>query len=204
MKDPYKILGIKPGASDAEIKAAYRRLVKKYHPDQYANNPLSSLAEEKLKEINEAYDYLIKNGSNDYQRNGSRQDSNYSGSYGQVDFARVRQHINSGNIAEAERILHATQDRSPEWFFLKGIIDLRKGFYQQGYSNIRTAASMNPANVEYQQTLRDLENTHTQAGRVYRGSNASNTADDICKICACLYTADCCCECLGGDLIRCC
>ena len=61
MKDPYEVLGIRPGASEAEIKRAYKELVRKYHPDQYKDNPLSSLAEEKLKEINEAYDYLMRN-----------------------------------------------------------------------------------------------------------------------------------------------
>ena len=60
-KDPYKILGVSPTASDAEIKSAYKELVKKYHPDQYQDNPLADVAEEKMSEINAAYD-AIKNG----------------------------------------------------------------------------------------------------------------------------------------------
>ena len=63
MNNPYEVLGIREGASEEEIKKAYREQVKKYHPDQYQDNPLSSLAEEKLKELNEAYDYLMKNAS---------------------------------------------------------------------------------------------------------------------------------------------
>lgn len=55
MKNPYEVLGIKEGASEEEIRKAYKDLVRKYHPDKYANNPLSDLAEEKMKEINEAY-----------------------------------------------------------------------------------------------------------------------------------------------------
>ena len=58
MTDPYKVLGVSPNASDDEIKAAYRQLAKKYHPDNYANNPLADLAEEKMREINEAYDMI--------------------------------------------------------------------------------------------------------------------------------------------------
>ena len=63
MGNPYEILGIKEDASEAEIKAAYKAMVKKYHPDRYQDNPLSDLAEEKLREVNEAYDYLMKFGS---------------------------------------------------------------------------------------------------------------------------------------------
>lgn len=54
VRDPYQVLGLRPGASEAEIKRAYRELVKKYHPDRYRDNPLAELAEEKLREINEA------------------------------------------------------------------------------------------------------------------------------------------------------
>ena len=56
MKDPYSVLGVSQNATDEEIKKAYREQARKYHPDNYANNPLSDLAEEKMQEINEAYD----------------------------------------------------------------------------------------------------------------------------------------------------
>ena len=58
--DPYKVLGVNENATDAEIKAAYHAAVRKYHPDQYKDNPLSDLAESKMKEINEAYDMIQK------------------------------------------------------------------------------------------------------------------------------------------------
>ena len=60
VNDPYEVLGVKPGASEAEIKTAYKNLVKKYHPDKYQGNPLADLAEEKLQEVNEAYDMTIR------------------------------------------------------------------------------------------------------------------------------------------------
>lgn len=58
MNDPYQVLGVSPGASDDEIKAAYRKLAKKYHPDL---NQGSQATEIKMREINEAYTTLIKN-----------------------------------------------------------------------------------------------------------------------------------------------
>ena len=58
VNDPYKVLEISPEATDEEVKTAYREMARKYHPDNYANNPLSDLAQEKMQEINEAYDVL--------------------------------------------------------------------------------------------------------------------------------------------------
>ena len=56
MADPYQVLGVKPDCSDDELKKAYRELAKKYHPDNYHDSPLADLAQEKMKEINEAYE----------------------------------------------------------------------------------------------------------------------------------------------------
>ena len=60
MNDPYQILGVPETATDAEVKKAYLNLARKYHPDNYANNPLADLAEAKMKEVNEAYDAIVK------------------------------------------------------------------------------------------------------------------------------------------------
>ena len=69
--NPYEVLGVKPGASQEEIKSAYRKLVKQYHPDQYGDNPLKNLAEEKLAEINKAYDMIKNNNEGNSTYNSS-------------------------------------------------------------------------------------------------------------------------------------
>ena len=81
VSNPYEILGISPNASDDEVKKAYRELSRKYHPDSYANNPLADLAEEKFKEVQEAYNQIMDERSKGYSSsgNGSGRSSGYSG-----------------------------------------------------------------------------------------------------------------------------
>ena len=111
MKDPYKVLGISPHATNEEVKSAYRELAKKYHPDNYANSPIADVAEEKMKEINEAYDEILKIRAG--KGEGSHSGNTYNGgSYGSSNndpyFAEVRQNINNGRIKDAESFLNST------------------------------------------------------------------------------------------------
>ena len=93
MKDPYKVLGVSPDASDDEIKKAYRALARKYHPDNYNGSDLADLAEEKMKEVNEAYDAVKKMREAGQSYSGQSSFSS-SGSY-------------SGGLAEARRLIAA-------------------------------------------------------------------------------------------------
>src|SRR5690554_1990130 len=125
MRNPYEILGIREGASVEEIRKAYKELVRKYHPDQYRNNPLSDLAEEKLKEINEAYDYLMKKMESGRGSSGRRQEEPRYGNNrentdrGLYDQARI--YVNIGNTAAAEEILNRISFRGGEWYYLRGL-----------------------------------------------------------------------------------
>ena len=118
--NPYEVLGLKPGASQEEIKKAYRNLIKQYHPDQYGDNPLKDLAEEKMREINKAYDMLTKNGdasySNSYSSSYSNSSSNNSND--SYSFQEIRMLIQNRNLQEAERRLNSIQNRNAEWNFL--------------------------------------------------------------------------------------
>ena len=60
MFDPYSVLGVSRDASDDEIKKAYRKLSRKYHPDANINNPNKAQAEEKFKEVQQAYEQIMK------------------------------------------------------------------------------------------------------------------------------------------------
>lgn len=207
MRNPYEVLEINQGATEEDIKTAYKKLAKKYHPDKYINNPLADLAEEKFKEVSEAYNYLLKNGTNGSSSSyssGSNYQNTYQGSQSSSnqEFQKVRQYINSRNINEAERILDQIRDRNAEWNYLKGVIALRKNWYTQGYSYIQNAVNMDPSNVEYRNALNQLK--MQQGGYRTTSTNRGYGNDAMCNLCTNLICADCLCECLGGDLISCC
>ncbi|MFR2331942.1 MAG: DnaJ domain-containing protein [Flavonifractor plautii] len=96
------MLGVKPDASDEEIKRAYRELARKYHPDNYQNNPLADLAEEKMKEINEAYDTITKMRSGGGASGGYQSQGAYRGSY-QGGYQQQYSSASSGSLYNQER-----------------------------------------------------------------------------------------------------
>jgi curved DNA-binding protein CbpA len=203
MRNPYEVLGIKQGASQEEIKRAYRELVKQYHPDQYGDNPLRDLAEEKLREINEAYDTLTKNAQNSSSNNGNYggyTNNNYNENYGDI-FQQIRMEINRGNIGAAEGKLNSITSRTAEWNFLMGLIHLRKGWFDSAYRLVSTACSMDPNNFEYRQVLNELNHRQQSYKQNYYGRRGSN--DDMCDLCCKLWAIDTCCECMGGDGLPC-
>ncbi len=199
MKDPYQILGIDKNATDEQVKDAYRELARKYHPDNYADNPLSDLASEKMKEINEAYDEIMSRRKNKQKKTNNNYQSTAS------DFPEVRSLINQGRLEQAQEVLDGVppQNRNAEWYFLNGTVLYRRGWFDQAYTSFATAARMDPMNPEYRNAVNQAQR---QSGaqynpyRTYGNANGMNT----CDCCQSLICADCCCECMGGDLISCC
>ncbi|NCE64613.1 tetratricopeptide repeat protein [Pseudoflavonifractor sp. 524-17] len=193
MTDPYQVLGVNPGASDDEVKHAYRELARKYHPDNYQNNPLADLAEEKMKAINEAYDLIVKQrtkGQRSYQNSaqstGQRQ-SGYSGS----TYQQVRQAINLGDLGRAEHLLRGASAQDGEWHFLMGSVAYRKGWLEEATQYFQTACRMDPSNGEYRQALA-MMHSGGQPFRTY------GYAPSTCDCCTSLMCANCLCSCCGG------
>ena len=197
MTDPYKVLGVSRDASDDEIKKAYRELARKYHPDNYANNPLSDLVEEKMKEINEAYDEIQKQRANKSSGDTSQYRSSSSGSYTHAgEYRHIRELINDGSYSEADLILDSISqaDRNAEWNFLKGCVLIRRGHYFDALKFLDTACSMDPGNMEYQAMRDNLRNQSSSYGNQPRDPVGCT----LCDICNCLI----CLDCLSGG--RCC
>lgn len=216
MDDPYKVLGVLPNASDEEIKAAYRNLVKKYHPDNYADSPLADLATEKMKEVNEAYNAVkemrSRGGSSGYgQRSAGYGGGQTSGGYdgyrtaysgGSERFAHVRSMINAGQILQAQSVLDAVpvSERDAEWNFLMGSVMLSRGWANEAYVNFQNACRQDPANPEYRAALSRMESQMN--GNMWGGFNGYNRGNQQgctgCDICTGLICADCLCGGMGG------
>ena len=136
MRDPYQVLGVPSTATDEEVKKAYRNLAKKYHPDNYHDDPLADLAQEKMKEINEAYEEI----QNQRKRGASGSGYGaYGGSYGGYGansyggsydpaIQRIRLAIRQGDLNLAEELLNARSDHNAEWDFLMGAVCYRRGW----------------------------------------------------------------------------
>lgn len=205
MKNPYEVLGVSPNASEEEVKAAYRALAKKYHPDKYANSDLADLANEKMQEINQAYDTITKGGFNNssssrsYSYGGSYTGSNYDGGF---DYTTIINLLSSNRLDEAHAMLNAVPNgqRGAKWYYLMGQLFYRKGWLDQASKYFQTAYNMEPNNIEYRNAYNGM-NFGRSGG--YRTTTSRN-ADSACDICGSLLCADCCCECMGGDLISCC
>ncbi len=212
MTDPYRVLGVSPAASDDEVRSAYRELAKKYHPDNYANNPLNDLANEKMTEINNAYDEIMN-----MRRGGSAERGEYASDGAPGSFSQVRYLIKNGNITEAERLLNNVSEsrRNAEWYFLMGSVDYSRGWFNDAYNNFSKAVAMDPSNKEYAAALSQMDSRRGgyMNGDTSKHYNMDDGSGCLCPICApcsgcdmCsgLICADCCCECFGGDLISCC
>ena len=202
MKDPYTVLGVPRGATDEEIKKAYRALARKYHPDNYAGSTLADVAEEKMKEVNEAYDAIQKyraSGAGDTAYAQAEDGSAFS------DFAEVRRLLHEGMYSDAELILDAAPlgARNAEWNFLKGCVLMQRGFVFDAQKYIETACYMDPSNPEYSAARSRMRAGTSQYENAYRTSPCAGNCS-VCDLCSSLLCADCLCECCGGDLIRCC
>ncbi len=173
-RDPYEVLSVPRNATQEEIRSAYRALVKKYHPDKYQGNPLADLAQEKLQEINEAYEILTKNPSQADPSasygygTGSGYSGYTSGSTASPLYNQIRSAINRNDLGQAQSLLDKCTIQDAEWNFLTGILAYRQGKISEGISHVQKAMEMDPNNQEYRAAYAQLNSI----GSMYRTNSA--------------------------------
>ena len=208
MFDPYSVLGVSRDASDEEIKKAYRRLSRKYHPDANINNLNKEQAEEKFKEVQQAYEQIMKE---------KEYGSSYGGGYGgftgrqtsgyQDEEAIRRQaaanYIQSRHFQEAMNVLSSLKNRNGEWYYLSAMTNMGLGNNVNALNDIRTAVNMEPDNMQYRMLLQRMEGGGTwyQEQQNPFGGMPSDNGDYCMKLCLANMLCNLCC---GGGGVFCC
>lgn len=219
--DPYKVLGLSRDASDEDVKRAYRRLAKKYHPDL---NPGDKEAARRMQEVNAAYEQ-IKNPDK-FRQQQSQQSGGYGGGYGdpfsgwydpfgggyhqQHSYGQntdqyqqaAEQYIRFGRYREALNALQSSSERNGRWYYLSALANDGLGNQVTALEHIRRAVSMEPDNLQYQQVLSQMERggaTYRQQAGNFRGFTMGG--DPCTNLCLCyLFNIFCC----GGRGLFCC
>ena len=188
MTDPYKVLGVSPGASQEEISKAYKKLAKKYHPDL---NPGNKEAEKRMREINDAYNMLRSGKQQDYS--GS---SSYSGQGGDI-YAAVRRLIQLGQYYEAMRLLDSVNVRGGQWYYLAAVVHYQMGNKSTAINYADKAVQLEPDNLEYRSFLEQISSY--SSGYSTRSTTYTRVSP---RLCMSLLSTLCCCL-TGGRWMPC-
>lgn len=187
MRDPYEVLGVPRGASDEEVKKAYRRLSRKYHPDANVNNPNKDAAEEKFKEVQQAYKSIMDGGSSNNSYGNGYGSGSYQyggfGSYGgfggfggfgdfegysrrttgsesgdDMYFNAAARYIQNQSYDEALNVLKSISNHNGKWYYYSAVAHYGKGNQATALEHIQRAMNIEPDNIEYQRAYSQIKN----------------------------------------------
>jgi molecular chaperone DnaJ len=192
IQDPYDVLGVPRDADMDEIKKAYRKLSRKYHPDANINNPHKAEAEEKFKQVQEAYDQIVKERESGTAGGGSY--GGYTSGMEDPEMQAAVNFINSQHFQEAMNVLNQIQNRTANWYFLHAVANAGLGNNVAARSDAETACQMEPDNERFRQLYSQLSGMGTwyqDAGRGYgyedcgEGNTAARACSSICGALLC-------------------
>ncbi len=176
IENDYRILGVSPSASDDEVKKAYRRLAKKYHPDA---NPDDATAADKMAQVNAAYERIM-----DY-RQGKGQGDPFGAGFGgygassqssqNSEYVAARNFISYRRFSDAMNVLSRMETRDAEWYYLAGYAQYGLGNQAQAMEYAGRAVQMNPNNMEYRRLLQMLQS----GGQMYRNYGSGFTVPRV-------------------------
>lgn len=209
MRNPYEVLGVSPGATDEEIKKAYRKLSRQYHPDANVNSPHPEIAEEKFKEVQQAYEQIMKEreygSSGNYGSYGGF-GNQYQNTYQDEEAVRrqaAANYINSRHFREAMNVLSSLQHKNGQWYYLSAVANMGLGNNVNALNDARTAVNMEPDNMQYRMLLQRMEGGGTwyQEQQNPFGGMPTDGSDYCMKLCLANLACNLCCP--GGGMFCC-
>lgn len=214
MTDPYEVLGLKRGASDEEIKKAYRTLSRKYHPDANVNNPNAAQAEEMFKKVQAAYEQIMKEKEQGYSGYGGYGSAGGYGGFGGYQqrsagaadeytnyLNAAMNYIRGGKYREALNVLAGMDQRGAQWYYISAIANNGIGNNVTALEHAKRAVELEPNRMEYQALLSQLQGGggwYDQMGSPYGGMTMTGS-DMCCRLCLANMICNlCCCGGRGG------
>lgn len=223
MRDPYQVLGVSRNATEDEIKKAYRALSRKYHPDANVNNPNKAAAEEKFKEIQQAYQQIMKERTEGTggQSSGSYHQSSYGGfggfggfegfggfgnsqtGYEENNHLRAAgNYIRNGYYKEARNVLDGMEPtiRNARWYYYSALAHAGLGNQIAALDHAKRAAALEPGNHDYANLVYQFENGgNWYQQRQYTYGQPYSGGNNLCfKLCLANLFCNICCG--GGGL----
>ena len=207
-KNPFVIFGLTENCTQSELNEAYYALRNKYSELRFEAGDVGADACDKLEEIESAYAQ-----ASEILR--SRFDIHYTGD----NLVDVDNAIKEDRLDDAQKILDDCAERTARWHYLQSAVYYCKGWTQEALRQLDFACKMEPDNATYSEARANMQahitgdaSRHTYSGteegrrRSYSDMDTDSAPRGcgICDCCSTLLCADCCCECMGGDLISCC
>lgn len=210
--NPFVILGVDKNASQSEILEAYKQKRAYYQAHVFDEGESGAQAASMLNQLDDAYQQAMEMAVESATVTGE----------GESAYEQVKQAIRSKDIETAQKLLDDMSYRGAEWHYYQSVVFYEKNWLNDTKKQLEIALQMEPQNEKYQRALDNLKKKidgsrpydkegsqgvynadSTQTDRTYTQRDGA-VADGLCSACQALWCADCCCECMGGDLIRCC
>ncbi len=222
MANPYDVLGVSPGASDDEIKKAYRSLSRRYHPDANINNPNRAQAEERFKEVQQAYDQIMKEKQQGYSYDsfGDHGQGGYYGGFGEfggfggtyssrqhstgssdtdtIELQAAANYINHRCYREALNVLANIKTRSATWYYYSAMANAGTGNNVTAKEHIAQACAMEPDNLQFRAFEQQLGYGGDWYSNMGRGYERPYAGSSFClSLCLLNIFCNCCCNPVG-------
>ena len=188
-KKHLELFGLTENATKEDIKSAYETLRAKYLEERFMDGEIGNNAAKMLGAIETAYSELM----GEFSERAAADD-------GEGSFARVEELIKAGDIAEAQRVLDAFNERGGRWHYLQSVVFYRKNWRNESKKQLEIAIQLEPDNQKYKDTYKklnekinyDSQNSANAGQSVYQGQTVNSADSDQMGGNFCASCIECC------------